>query len=258
MKIPPRAITVLSTALSIDNEGNVKITETLGQKDYKDVNAVLVELGGKWNRKAKAHVFEGLSGAEVQERLDRALDTGEVTTSKELGWFPTPDALADEIASKIENLQPGQTILEPSAGEGALALAVLRRCPTAKILCVEIDPGRVKRLRDAGLKAVTEGNFLEIDPTAVDVQVDHVIMNPPFSPGRADLAHVEHALRFLRPGGELVAIMAAGILFRMDRRTKDFCDKTQRWGTLHALPEGSFRSSGTAVNTAVLHMTKPR
>ena len=257
MKIPYRAIKVLSTALSIDPEGNIKITETLGKEDYKVVNEVLVALGGKWNRKAKAHVFEGLSGAEVQERLDRALDKLEVTTGKELGWFPTPDELADEIAAKIENLQPGQTILEPSAGEGALALAVLRRCPTAKILCVEIDPGRVKRLRAAGLQAVTEGNFLEIDPAAVDVQVDHVIMNPPFSPGRADLVHVEHALRFLRPGGELVAIMAAGVLFRMDRRTKEFCEKTWRHGTLNALPEGSFRSSYTGVSTAVLHMTKP-
>jgi hypothetical protein len=38
---------------------------------------------------------------------------------------------------------------------------------------------------------------------------DRVVMNPPFDHG-ADIKHVEHARKFLKPGGRLVAVVANG------------------------------------------------
>jgi hypothetical protein len=54
--IPEQVLTVLST---VEIEGhNVRITAQLDRKLYLAVNTVLDRIGSKWNRKAKAHVFD--------------------------------------------------------------------------------------------------------------------------------------------------------------------------------------------------------
>ena len=81
---------------------------------------------------------------------------------------------------------------------------------------------------------------------------DVVIMNPPFDRER-DIDHVMHALKFLKPAGCLVAIMSAGTEFRETRKAAAFRElmgkMRARW---RDLPEGSFASVGTNVNTVVL------
>jgi hypothetical protein len=85
---------------------------------------------------------------------------------------------------------------------------------------------------------------------------DVVLMNPPFSKGQ-DVKHVTHALGFLKPGGRLVAIMGAGVTFRQDKRTNEFRELVQAMGgTIERLPEGSFKSSGTMVNTVIVVIDK--
>ena len=63
-------LTVLST-LEID-ENDVMITKQLDRKLYLAVNKVLERIGGKWNRKAKAHVFD----ADPTERLNNVIECG--------------------------------------------------------------------------------------------------------------------------------------------------------------------------------------
>ena len=54
--IPEEVLTVLST---VEIEGNnVRITAQLDRKLYLAVNKVLDRIGGTWNKKAKAHVFD--------------------------------------------------------------------------------------------------------------------------------------------------------------------------------------------------------
>lgn len=60
---------------------------------------------------------------------------------------------------------------------------------------------------------------------------------------------MNRASRFLRAGGRLTAIMSAGITFREDRLTKEF---RARLASVEHLPEGSFKASGTAVNTVMV------
>lgn len=82
-------------------------------------------------------------------------------------------------------------------------------------------------------------------------------MNPPFDRGR-DVDHVTHALKFLKPGGRLVSIMAAGVEYRTDRKTSDFRATVERFkGSIRDLPFGSFAESGTNVNTVIVTMTNP-
>lgn len=80
---------------------------------------------------------------------------------------------------------------------------------------------------------------------------DRILMNPPFSDGRA-AQHVRHAYDLLKPGGRLVAIVDEGVFFRSDKKTKAF----REWldevgGTDEKLAEGTFLDSSLPVNTGV-------
>jgi 16S rRNA G1207 methylase RsmC len=81
-------------------------------------------------------------------------------------------------------------------------------------------------------------------------------MNPPFAKGQ-DICHVAHALKFLRPGGRLVAIMSAGTASRDDRASRDFRALIEaRGGTIEELSEGAFKASGTNVRTVIVTFDK--
>ena len=89
----------------------------LDRKIYLAVNKVLENLGGKWNRKQKAHVFE----SDISDRIDNVLLTGSVVDpKKEFQFFETPPELAKRLV-EMANIQPLETVLEPSAGKGAIA-----------------------------------------------------------------------------------------------------------------------------------------
>jgi hypothetical protein len=76
-------------------------------------------------------------------------------------------------------------------------------------------------------------------------------MNPPFR-GQADIAHVTHALGFLRPGGLLVAVMSAGTEFREDKTATGFRELVaRRGGWIKQLPADSFDGAGISVRTVM-------
>lgn len=69
----------------------------------------------------------------------------------------------------------------------------------------------------------------------------------------ADAAHVLHAYDFLIPGGRLVAVMAASVEFR---ETKAYRAVRELASRVTRNPEGSFKPSGTNVNTAIVVIEK--
>jgi len=74
---------------------------------------------------------------------------------------------------------------------------------------------------------------------------------------QADIDHVQHAFKFLKPGGHLVSVMSAGVMFRENKKTVDFRNLIESCGHIERLPENSFRDSGTGVNTCIVVMEKP-
>lgn len=166
------------------------------------------------------------------------------TPAKNYGEFFSPPAVVDTVI-KAATIKPGQTVLEPSAGNGALAIAA--RAAGGNVRAVEIQARHVATLREAGI-AVQCADFLEVESLPT---FDVVVMNPPFDRGR-DVDHVSHALKFLKPGGILVAVMSASTEFRDDTKTTDFREKVRAMGGgFWDLPAGSFASVGTNVNTIV-------
>lgn len=248
MKIESDVLTVLSVAQAEGN--NVVLTGQLDRQLYERTNKVLEAAGGKWNRKAKAHIFDG----EAAARLDQIILSGSVDVPKdEFNFFPTPPQVVARLL-ELADVRYGMRVLEPSAGQGAIASA----CASlgARVDCFELMEANHRILNgDDRLEAVVLGDFLA---QSVDPVYDRVVMNPPFLK-QSDIKHVTHALSFLRPGGLLVAVMSAGVTFRNDSRTAAFRDLvTQRGGRIEKLPENSFKSSGTGVNTVIAVIPAPK
>lgn len=241
MKIDQEVMAVLSVAISDGN--SLTLTGQLDRKLYERTNKVIEAAGGKWNRKAKAHVFD----AEAAERIDQMILTGEVDVPKdEFNFFPSPPSVVTRLID-LADIKPGMRVLEPSAGRGAIAFACAEQ--GAVVDCYELMEANYTDIAaDQRLNWVRQMDFLAQFPEA---SYDRVVMNPPFLK-QSDIRHVTHALKFLKPGGLLVAVMSAGISFRNDKRTTDFRALVDDCGgSIEALPENSFRASGTSVNTVI-------
>lgn len=172
------------------------------------------------------------------EAMARTLKAGGVQVISAPQLFPTPRALADEMV-EIADIKPGDSVLEPSAGTGAI-LNALPNVRPGTVTVVEIN----QRLADALRETADEtrcADFLECNGDLGTF--DRILMNPPFVNG-ADVKHIEHARKFLKPGGRLVAICADG-----PRQREKLLPMATVW---RSLPAGTFKESGTMVNAALL------
>ena len=86
-------------------------------------------------------------------------------------------------------------------------------------------------------------NFLQVAP---DPRFDVIVMNPPFY-GQHYKKHLDHAAKFLRPGGRLACILPASA----------FYDHANTIGEWHDLPVGSFAESGTNIPTGFCLWHRP-
>lgn len=230
------------------------LTGQLDRPLYVQTNEVLEAAGGKWNKKAKAHVFDG----DAADAVESLVLTGQYTRAKdvraEFGFFETPDALARRIVDDAD-IQEGHTVLEPSAGLGAIAKHV--RFESGNTI-IELDPDRAAFLKTAFPAWHVEcGDFLAWKPGAnMPQQFDRIVMNPPFAK-RADIQHITKAFGLLAPGGQLVAIASASVVFRDDKIASDFRELVRsNFGFIQGLPDGSFKESGTSVNTVIVTMER--
>ena len=161
--------------------------------------------------------------------------------------FPTPVDLARQVI-ELADIRPGMRILEPSAGTGRLIQAIAVHTDwkgTEPIEAIEMSFTLATALQaqyKTDYVRVTSGNFLDITPEQIGT-FDRIVANPPFTHG-ADIEHIEHMRKFLRPGGRLVSICAAG-----PKQTDAYRDVADEWIDL---PAGSFASEGTNVSTAIV------
>jgi predicted RNA methylase len=213
---------------------------------YAQVDRVLTAAGGQWQSgQTGAHVFPG----DASVALAEILAAERVTSARQrYQWYPTPAAVVDELLAAA-GLCPGLEVLEPSAGEGALAAAAA--AAGCAVDCVELDSGRAQVIERAGLaREVRCGDFLAVPARRT---YDAVVMNPPFA-RNADTRHIQHALRFLRPGGVLAAVMGGGLEFRTGRAARKIRNLADG---IWPLPEGSFHESGTDIDTVLVVIRAP-
>ncbi|MCG0061681.1 methyltransferase [Streptomyces tricolor] len=244
MHIPPDILAVIRDRAQTDGPRLILTGPRLDPKLYQRINEILEAVGGRWTPSAGAHLFP----VNADEALAPVLATGTVVTLREkrqqAQYFPTPKTIVDRLLD-LAQVQPGMTVLEPSAGSGAIASAVVARGATVD--CIERDPGYAAVLTDAGHE-VRVADFLTVP---AEPSYDRIIMNPPFTRG-ADMQHVEHALRFLKADGLLVSVMSWTVTTESRATAKFRALVEARGGTVEAVGEKAFRESGTDVPTVIV------
>lgn len=234
-------------------DGNKLILQ--GQLDramYQRVNKVLELIGFKWNKSSKCHVGEGDSADKLRE----ALSGGKVVDEKQsFQFFETPENLAERMVA-MANMSAKHTVLEPSAGKGAIIKAIQRSYPGITVFACELNPKMSDELTKMARVAVLGRDFMD-----VTTKFDRIIMNPPFNVGQ-DIQHVRHAYDLLNTGGRIVAITSRSWIAGNNKKTEAF----RNWldglvssgnASIQTIEEGSFKDSGTMVGTMLLTICKP-
>jgi hypothetical protein len=156
--------------------------------------------------------------AELTSRLPT--QTKRTPETDEYQQFSTPPAYA-YVVNWLANIKRGETVLEPSAGVGGLA--IFAENAGADLVLNELSKRRGDVLRALFPKARTfaeDGAQLH-NILPADIAPSVIVMNPPFSatagrvPGQRDsmngAKHIEQALGRLAEGGRLVAIVGEGM-----------------------------------------------
>ena len=165
---------------------NAAMTEAYGGSDAQ----------GRWTQRESFEVLEhalalhlrtrpyelqALADVRAPIRLMANLPTQTVRSEEQLEWqqFSTPADIA-ALAVLLANAQPGDVVLEPSAGNGLL-VAQLRQDVTLQLN--ELDPARRSRLAHSFPGAQISGHdgAAITSLMAASERPTLVLMNPPFS-----------------------------------------------------------------------------
>lgn len=217
----------------------------LDRKTYEAVNKCLENIGGKWNRKSKGHVFS----EDPAELLDNLILTGEtVNLKKQFQYFPTPKELACKMV-EMADIKPGDVLLEPSAGQGAIVDEFPKRNP---YVLIELNPSNHKVLLNKGYSAALCDFLTHVPPE----KYDKIIMNPPFTK-QQDVDHILHAFEILSPSGTLVSVVSESPFFRENKKSVAFREfLEQNAAEVIINNDNAFKESGTMVKTRIIKITK--
>jgi hypothetical protein len=200
--------------------------------------------------KANRMIAEHFGAVLGDKTATKSAPKGSARHAADLGHFPTQSDIVEQLLHQV-HFYPGCVVLEPSAGEGNIVRALHTRKGGAPIIdAVEIHKGRAEQLTQLGVcRSIHCGDFLEMPAVPT---YDAIVMNPPFH-DRASILHVQHAYKWLKPGGRLVSVMPNSAMH--DEHFGDWVKL--RDNTFVTLPDGSFKGSGTGVSTVMLILDKP-
>jgi len=214
---------------------------------YRDKSAKALEM--------QALLEASLSGEDLAKREENAKKQRIEAMQDRIrfidvdGFFPTPRATVERMID-LAMLEPGQMILEPSAGIGSIVDGIRERKGSAYdslIEVVELRPTLCDILKEKGYEPVNR-DFMEWQPI---LRFDRILMNPPFENGQ-DAEHVMRAFDFLSKGGRLVAIVSAGPFYRQDRKSEEFRGWLSCVGAeIEDLPDDWCKGSEAFRNTGV-------
>ena len=246
--VSPDARKILARC-SVEDDAITLPNESLDRPLKLEVHGALEALGGTWIKARKAHVFEDAHGTDLADRFYAMVETGDWERSHDATPIATPGWLVEQIINAAD-VEPTHRVLDPAAGQGALAfrLAALLGSKERIEVCEPLAVNR-RTLEMSGF-AVAAEDFLDLRAPAT---YDRIVMVPPFS-GSLAASHVRHAITQLRPGGRLVAVMPSAILQRQDRLHREVRRELMRNGITTVLPEDSF---GGAVRAVMVVYDRP-
>ena len=222
----------------------------LNKKSYATVKQWVEEAGGKWT----GGKVQGFTFDFDTTRVASVLMQGKrCNLQQDFQFFETPPELADWLVSLAGNILPGMSVLEPSAGRGAIIKAIHRVCPEVAVDYYELMPENRQFLSTMDNVRPMGEDFYEEQSS---VQYDRIIANPPFS-GNQDICHVKRMYAWLKPGGTVAAITSTHWQMGQEKVCADFRKWLQEVGAhTYEIGEGMFKESGTGVNTNAIVITK--
>lgn len=213
---------------------------------YLAVNKILVNCEGKWNRKHKAHIFN----KSPVEYIENIILTGDYTNyKKEFQYFPTYPDVTKILCERI-NLNKNDAVLEPSAGEGYIAKEVAKIAK--KVYVCEKNIDFHNKLNDFEL--LTNDTFELLFSHFILKDINKVIMNPPFR-NQEDIDHVSYIFSIMPSDTQLISVMSKSWQWRDNSKSETFRNLVNKYGYYSDLPENSFKSSGTSIDTCFVYMS---
>lgn len=219
------------------------------KKSYAEAKKWIEEAGGSWQGgKVQGFVFPF-----NPQRVFSILHEGKrCNLQQEFQFFETPDAIADWLVMSAGGITSGATVLEPSAGRGAIVRAVLRTCPDAVVDCYELMPENRQFLSSLERVNLRGHDFIK----EAEGTWSYIFANPPFS-GNQDIDHVMHMYNHLAPGGVLAAIMSPHWKIAGEKKCESFRQFLQSVGAkVLDIDSREFKSSGTSIATTAVFIKK--
>lgn len=230
-------------------EGNVvKLPDVqLERKLYTEVAKSLELIGGKWNRKANGFSFN----EDPTDLLAQIAGGEKRNLKKEFQFFGTPDALADKLV-ELSEAQSWHSILEPSAGQGAIVKAINRKLPNHVVDCYELMPVNRTFLEKIPTVNLIGEDFFKHN----SFKYNRIIANPPFQKNQ-DILHIQEMYKCLKPNGRLVSMSSTHWQSCNNKQELEF----RKWlgsvdAEVHEVPQGAFKESGTSIATLIIVIDK--
>lgn len=206
-------------------------------------------VGGKEFDAPKDQSTDGFDNAVLDYYSNQKLNS---RNREGVDYFPTPEPLGYKMM-EWANMGEGDTVMEPSAGHGAIA----RYAPKGNQM-VAIEPSQ-SLFAKLQLKAGGLGRkFVNTIFENYDISNKHdvVVMNPPFgTAGATAIAHLGKAFKHLEEGGRVVAIIPRG---STDKKFEKWIngEKTAVMRAEVELPDIVFKQAGTNVVCRVVVVDK--
>ena|GEM_PF-799819 len=162
--------------------------------------------------------IDNLSHENVMNALDLLpTQTKRTTEMEKYQQFSTPPSIA-YLANWAANVNANDTVLEPSAGIGGIA--VFAKKDGATVFVNELDKRRLEIIKNLPFDGFFNEDAEQINNIHGDkLEPTVIVMNPPFSSSaernihdtKIGAKHIEESLKMLAPNGRLVAIVGQGM-----------------------------------------------
>lgn len=174
---------------------------------------------------------------------------------KGIDFYPTPEPLGQKMI-EWANVKEDESVLEPSAGNGAIAMWVPKN-----ITLTAVEPSfdlfsKLSARASGSNRKIVQSTFEDFN---IINKVNAVVMNPPFgAAGTTALQHLQKAYHHLKNGGRIVALVPRGAFdtkFEKWQNDDNFPKDLYVRSRIN-LPAVTFEQAGTKINAQIIILDK--
>lgn len=223
---------------------NVQLERT----EYLKVKKALELIGGKWKSgKVAGFVF----ATDPTDLLNQIANGEKRNLKKEFQFFATPEKLAKKLVY-LADLKNHNTILEPSAGQGAIIKEINKVCSCVPD-CFELMEVNTIILNKSGLNFNLIGDdFFKHNSK----KYDKIIANPPFTKNQ-DIDHLKEMFKLLNRNGRLVCITSESWVNGNQKKQIAFKEWIEGLNSeIINIDKGEFKESGTMTGGKIIIINK--